>query len=157
MARKDRPYLPLYVQDFMTDEKLMECSAAATGVYIRIMCIMHKSEPYGTVLLKQKDKQNAKQNAKQNEIFACKLARHLPYDLATILGGLDELLAEGCLQIDGDLLVQKRMFEDGNLSETRSESGTLGGITTQENKNFAKAKPQANSQANSQAKSSTKP
>ena len=41
MARKDLPYLPLYVQDFLTDEKLMECTASATGVYIRIMCVLH--------------------------------------------------------------------------------------------------------------------
>ena len=43
MALRDQPYLPLYVQDFLTDEKLAECSAMATGVYIRLMCIMHKS------------------------------------------------------------------------------------------------------------------
>lgn len=144
MARKDKPYMPLYVQDFLTDEKLMECSASATGVYIRIMCIMHKSETYGTILLKQKDKQTDK----QTENFAKKLARHLPYDMPTILGGIEELVAEGCLYIEGDLLVQKRMFEDGELSETRSESGSLGGISTQQKaKNFALANVQAKHEA----------
>ena len=59
MALRDQPYLPLYVQDFLTDEKLIECSASATGVYIRVMCIMHKSDPYGMILLKQKDKQTS--------------------------------------------------------------------------------------------------
>ena len=44
MALRDQPYIPLYVQDFMTDEKLSECSAESTGVYIRVMCIMHKSQ-----------------------------------------------------------------------------------------------------------------
>lgn len=142
MARKDKPYLALYVQDFMTDERLMECSAAATGVYIRIMCMMHKSETYGTILLKQKDKQSDK----QIENFALKVAKHLPYELVVIESAISELLTENVLRIDGDSLVQKRMFEDGQLSQTRSDSGTLGGQKTQENiKNFALAKTQANS------------
>jgi hypothetical protein len=144
MARKDKPYLPLYIQDFMTDEKLMECSASATGVYIRIMCVMHKSIKYGTFLLKQKDKQ------KDNQIlnFATKLGKHLPYDLAIIISGLEELIGEGCLAIEGDFLIQKRMMEDGQLSETRSKSGSSGGKKTQskriKNKTFAKAKNKAN-------------
>ena len=71
MALRDQPYLPLYVQDFLTDEKLIECSASATGVYIRVMCIMHKSDPYGMILLKQKDKQTS--STIQN--FALKLIK----------------------------------------------------------------------------------
>lgn len=145
MSRKDKPYMPLYIQDFLTDEKLMECSASATGVYIRVMCIMHKSEEYGTILLKQKDKQKPK----QIENFASKLAKHLPYDLLTVLAGLDELITEGCLYIDGDKLIQKRMFNDGKLSETRSESGHLGGIRSYESRlNFAQANYEAKGQAN---------
>lgn len=141
MARKDLPYLPLYVQDFLTDEKLMECSASATGVYIRIMCVLHKCVPYGKILLKQKDKQKEK----QIENFALKFAKHFPYDLPTILHGLEELLNEECLQIEGDFLVQKRMFDDGSLSTTRSKSGSEGGKTTQKNRKiFALAKNEAN-------------
>jgi len=154
MARKDKPYLPLYIQDFMTDEKLNECSAAATGVYIRIMCVMHKSEPYGTILLKQKykqtDRQEFKQMDKQIFYFACQLAKNLPYQISVIAEGLQELVNEGCLQIEGDLLKQKRMFEDGILSSKRSLSGSKGGSTTQgKSSHFAKAKVQANIEANS--------
>jgi len=130
MARKDKPYLPLYVQDFMTDERLMECSAAATGVYIRLMCVMHKSNPYGTIVLQQKDKQNAQ----QIKNFAVKVARHFPYDLLTVESALTELLDQKVVQIEGDILLQKRMVDDGNLSETRSKSGKLGGETTSKNK-----------------------
>lgn len=32
MALRDQPYLPLYVQDFLTDEKLRECSYEAEFV-----------------------------------------------------------------------------------------------------------------------------
>ena len=51
MALRDQPYIPLYVQDFMTDEKLNECSAESTGVYIRIMCLMQITR--GTILLQK--------------------------------------------------------------------------------------------------------
>lgn len=141
MARKDKPYLPLYVQDFMTDERLRECSASATGVYIMIMCVMHKSENYGTILLQQKDKQSDHQIIN----FASKLLRHLPFNLEVISTGLQELVHEKCLFIDGDLLFQKRMVSDGNLSVVRADAGSKGGKTTKNNnKNFATAKIAAN-------------
>lgn len=82
MALRNQPYFPLYVQDFMTDEKLNECSAKANGIYIRLMCIMHKSEEYGTILLKQKYKQNEsksenllEQKSKQVSEFASQLSK----------------------------------------------------------------------------------
>lgn len=144
MARKDKPYLPLYVQDFMTDEKLIECSASATGVYIRLMCILHKQEIYGQLLLKQNDKQT--DNQIQN--FASKLARQMPYAIATICDGIIELSTNGVVTILDDILRQKRMYEDGMLSEVRSNSGSKGGKKTQK---FAKAKRKANNKAKQQA------
>lgn len=143
MARKDLPYLPLYVQDFLTDEKLMECSASATGVYVRIMCVLHKCIPYGKLLLRQKDKQNEQ----QINNFATKLAKYLPYDMLVIESGLNELIAEDVMQIEGDYLVQKRMVNDGILSAIRSESGKKGGGAQH---NLGTAKPLANNQANTE-------
>lgn len=151
MALRNQPYLPLYVQDFLTDEKLIECSAQATGVYIRIMCVMHKSEKYGTILLKQKDKQNPKQVLN----FAYKLAKFLPYQTDVITGGLQELLDAEVLKIDGDYLVQKRMVKDNEISEIRAKAGSKGGKNSRQKERnfastFAKAKSQAKHQANSE-------
>lgn len=151
MALRDQPYLPLYIQDFLTDEKLIECSAQATGVYIRLMCIMHKSETYGTILLKQTDKQNTEQTGKQISNFASKLVKQMPYSQQVIEAGLDELLTHDVLQIDGDFLIQDRMFRDGQLSKTRSETGKLGGKKT------AKAKRQANIKPKRQPKPQANP
>jgi len=143
MALRNQPYLPLYVQDFLTDEKLIECSALATGVYIKTMCVLHKSETYGTLLLKQKDKQSIK----PIENFASKLAKFLPWDLLTIISGLEELLNEEVLFIDGDLLTQKRMIKDGNISDKRSTAGSKGGKKSLgKGDDFAQAKFQANSE-----------
>lgn len=147
MSLRNQPYLPLYVQDFLTDEKLIECSAEATGIYIRLMCILHKSENYGKFLLKQK----FKQTDKQVKNFALQFALHMPYDLLVIENGLNELLDNDVIQIDGDLLFQKRMVKDGEVSEKRAVSGSKGGKKTQTKNNnfasnFALAKIQANSE-----------
>lgn len=165
MALRDQPYLPLYVQDFLTDEKLAECSASANGVYIRIMCLMHKSEEYGKISLKEKDicrgKSIGKTSGKYDgkvEIFAGKLARHLPYDFDEIESGLTELLDEGVLSIEDNTLCQKRMIRDAEISEKRAVSGRRGAIASNNRDNnpdpnpdnfagqFAGAKEAANSE-----------
>lgn len=145
MALRNQPYIPLYVQDFLTDEKLNECSAQSVGVYIKIMCIMHKSDEYGTILLKQKDKQTLS----TVENFALKLIKHLPFDLTVIKNAISELVAEGVLTIDGEKLFQKRMVKDNSISEKRSLAGSEGGKRTQ----FAKAKSKANGKAKVKANS----
>lgn len=147
MALREQPYLPLYVQDFLTDEKLAECSAESTGVYIRLMCILHKNEEYGCILLKQKDKQNESNIAN----FALKLAKQMPYDVPTIERSLMELIEEKVLILEEDLLFQKRMRNDGIISDKRSKAGKKG-ANKKIASDFAKAKMQANTQTNAIAK-----
>lgn len=142
MARRNQPYLPLYVQDYLTDEKLNRCSAATQGVFIKIMCVLHKTETYGTILLKQKDKQNGSKISD----FAAYMVRQLPFSKDEIESAMGELVDEGVLIIDGDAMYQKRMVKDYLLSEKRAESGAKGG---QKSKGFAQAKGEAKSQANS--------
>jgi len=151
MALRDQPYLPLYVQDFLTDEKLRECSAESIGVYIMLMCLMHKSAEYGAILLRQKDRQTGRQTSD----FAEKLTRHLPFNSAVIEQALIELLDEGVLSIEGDMLYQKRMVNDGKVSETRSKAGKKGAKVTN-SKGLAAAKQSANMSANMSAKQSAK-
>jgi hypothetical protein len=150
MALRNQPYLPLYVQDFLTDENLIECSAEATGVYIRIMCIMHKSKDYGTILLQQKDKQIVQQKTKQNEqqvfLFASKIAKHLPYSLEIIFNSILELVNEEVLTVNGDYLVQKRMVKDNDISCKRSTAGRKGGFATAKDAANNTTKDTANSE-----------
>ena len=153
MSRRESPYLPLYVQDFLTDEKLAECSAESTGVYIRLMCLLHKSETYGSILLKQK----YKQNESKIENFASQVSRQMPYEYDVVLRSLGELVEEGVISIDGDVLSQKRMVYDGKLSETRASAGKKGGRKGGKGSSasgasdafasdFAKAKSEANAE-----------
>lgn len=141
MARKDKPYLALYVQDLLTDERLINCSPSSHGVYLRLLCILHKQETYGKILLKQKHKQTVK----QIKNFASYIKKQMPFSEDEISDGITELFEEGVISIDGDCLFQKRMVSDYELSNTRSKSGKEGGLKTQlKNKKFAKAKVEAN-------------
>jgi hypothetical protein len=142
MALTDQPYLPLYVDDWMNNNKLKLCSPVAHGIMISVMCIMHKETEYGKILLKQK----FKQTDKQIENFALQIAKQSSFDLPEILPGLTELINEKVLEIDGDFMVNQRMVRDAKISLERSISGFKGGKKTQKtNKKFAKAKPKANS------------
>lgn len=117
---RNSPYLPLYVDSFVSDEKLNECSASANGVYIRLLCLMHKSEEYGKITVAKGTHDDLR------ALFADKLARHMPFPWAEIYGALDELINHGVVYIDGLSLCQKRMVKDGRLSEKRSALGRLG-------------------------------
>lgn len=147
MALRDLPYLPLYVQDYLTDERLNRCTAASQGIYIKMMCVFHKSDPYGGILLKQKDKQNESTSLN----FAYVFAKLLPFELLEIHNAILELLEDKVLRINGDFLFQKRMVEDNKLSEIRSLAGKKGGKKTQSKteyfaNDFALAKSEANTE-----------
>ena len=147
MALRNQPYFPLYVQDFLTDEKLIECSASANGIYIRIMCIMHKSTEYGVILLKQKDKQNNNQVLN----FAIKLSRQMPFSINEIESALIELIEQNVLIIEDDKLIQKRMRNDGIISEKRSTAGKKGAKNKKKSQQKnAKAKFQTNCKQNTE-------
>jgi hypothetical protein len=147
MALTNQPYLPLYVRDWLTSNKLKMCSTSAHGLMINLMCVMHKEDEYGTILLKQNFKHD--ENICLN--FASYLARLLPFDRGEIFTALTELIDENVLHFDGDKLVCNRMVNDASCSTKRAKSGAEGGKTTQKkNKKFAKAKVEANIEAKSE-------
>ena len=145
MSLRNQPYIPLYVQDFICDVKLRECSASSVGVYIFMMCLFHKSEVYGTLQLKERDRKTG------NNIsdFALKLTRHLPFDRDTIENALEELLETGVLSTveDGSCLYQKRMVRDGENSKVRAASGRGKSKTAAAAPTFAPAKVGAKCEA----------
>lgn len=128
----------------MTDEKLNECCAATHGIYIKgIMCLMHKSETYGKILLKQ----IYKQTSSKEKNFALQLVKHLPYSLIEIEQALTELIAEKVCHYEGDYICQRRMIKDNAISEARSKAGHTGGLVSSSKKTSKKkAKRQANSE-----------
>ena len=142
--------------DFLSDEKLRECSAGSIGVYVMLMCVLHKQKEYGAITLLPKDLKTP--DAVAN--FAIKLALHLPFDAEEIKEALDELIANEVLHLDNDRLWQKRMVKDGLISEARATAGKKGADAryTQKSKNeFAMAKPMANNIANGEANENEEP
>lgn len=145
MPLTNQPYLPLYVDDWMNNNKLKLCSPGAHGLMISIMCLMHKEEEYGKILLKQKFKQTDKQILN----FASQIAKQTCFDLLDVEMYLTELITEKVLFFEEDYLICNRMVNDAEISEKRSNAGKQGGKQTQLktknlNKNFAKAKHKAN-------------
>lgn len=145
MALTDQPYLPLYINDWLSNIKLKSCSANSHGVLINIMALMHKQENYGTILLQQKYQQSKQQISN----FATQFARILSFDFDEIEKGLIELIDENVLFIEGNILSNKRMIRDAEISKNRAESGSKGGKkTAKKNGKFATAKATAKNVAN---------
>lgn len=123
MALRNQPYFPLYVQDYLTDEKLNMCSWETQGIYIKILCVLHKQTEYGTILFKQ----TPKQKESTCLFFADVLIRNLPCQREDMLAALEELIYYEVLIITEDRLFQKRMVKDNAISEARSRAGKKGG------------------------------
>jgi len=119
MSLRNQPYIPLYVQDYLTDEKLNMCSWATQGIYIKILCVLHKQENYGKILFKQK------KGTCFN--FASILIRMIPCQIDEMKTALEELIENGVLVIDGNELIQRRMVKDNHIKEVRSKAGKKGG------------------------------
>lgn len=134
MALRDQPYFPLYVQDYLTDEKLNMCSWATQGIYIKILCLLHKQNPYGTILFHQ----NNKQNLNKIDFFVYYLSKQLPIQKEELHKYLTELITEEVLIMDDEKLYQKRMVRDGEISGERSRAGSLGGGSSL-NKQYGKS------------------
>lgn len=142
MSLRNQPYLPLYIQDYLTDEKLNMCSPAAQGVYVRIMCILHKQPKYGMLIMKQK----YKQNSSIIKDFACVLSKLITFEVQVIDDALTELIDEGVLTIDKEgNLFQKRMIDDGIKCEKKAAAGAIGGKNKQ-NSSKLESKIQANAE-----------
>lgn len=127
MALRDQPYITLYVQDYLSDENLSKCSLAAQGAYMRILCVLHKSETYGGILFGNL----FKQNLDASRYFATVLAKQTGIEIREISQIIDELLFYRVLKVgekDGvPFLYQSRMIRDSELSIKRSQSAKKGG------------------------------
>lgn len=140
MALKDQPYFPLYVHDIMADEKLIECSAETHGVYLRLLCLLHKEEDYGSIKLKAK----YKQTESKIEAFACLLERRMPFSFDEINRSLSELIEYDVIQFNGEKLSQKRMVKDGDVSVKRARAGAIGGQSSKQKPSKEETKSEQN-------------
>lgn len=156
MSLRKKPYLPLYVRDWLSSVKLNRCTANAHGIMINTMLNMHMEEDYGCISLNDLVKQNDNQQHNQQAQAVSILCKLLPFERHEVEQGLDELLQRKILYLENNMLVCKRMVKDNEISELRSGIGKLGGDNSLGKKNkLAQAKVKANSKAKVKAKSDT--
>lgn len=124
MKRKKLPYLALFIDDWMASAKVRKCSETTRGVYIDILCVLHKEKRRGSYSLHNQELKpmNSRSKtqlalAKPAEIqrlpyFAEFLVKRTGSSKSVILKALQELYHREILVVEGDTLIQPRMYRD---------------------------------------------
>ncbi len=116
MSERRKPWMKFYPADWQADEGLRQCGAAARGVWIELIAIMHKAETYGHLLIAGTSPSDAE------------IARAIAMEARTVRAGIAELerwrvfsrTAEG-------VIYSRRMVEDAAQAERDAENGRGGG------------------------------
>ena len=128
MPRKRNPYLPLYTRDIMSSPRCRALSCQATGVYLWLLCRLNEPPTPGAFRLSDWEAHpNWKRSLTQQclaepdkqrrlQFFARYLAKNdLPWNRKEVLDGLQELYRMGIVVVEGDMLVQPRMYKDNGF------------------------------------------
>ena len=122
--RKKLPYLALFIDDWMASAKVRKCSETTRGVYTDLLCILHKEPRRGSYSLHDQElKPNNTRSKTQLALAKPSEYQRLPYfaeflvkrtgsSKAVILKALQELFERKILVIEGDTLIQPRMYRD---------------------------------------------
>lgn len=137
------PAFMFYPDDFTGDGALTSCSHMAIGVWMLLLCRMHKAPTYGTLTLL---KQNVNQTENGGTILPMapdKICRLVGLSLADYLPIHNELLDAGVMRFDPEpgVFFSKRMVKDHQVRVARRAAGAAGGQKTQSKikEKFAKA------------------
>jgi hypothetical protein len=109
-----RPAFQFYPADWLTDLGLRKCSIAARGLWVDMLCLAHKSERYGHLVVA---------GAPMSD----------PEVVAAVAGASLELLAEleGARVFSrdpGGAIYSRRMVRDERVREARAAGGELGAV-----------------------------
>jgi DNA-binding Lrp family transcriptional regulator len=116
MDDQRKPWMKFFPADWIGDERLRLCSLAARGLWVDLMCLMHKGEPYGHLLVN-----GLTPNNKQ-------LSRMLGASATEIHARLKELRDAGVFSLtDFSVIYSRRMVRDGERQAKLHEQGKLGG------------------------------
>lgn len=128
MGRKRNPYLPLYTRDIMSSPRCRALSSQAAGVYLFLLCRLNEPPMPGAFRLSDWEahptwKRSLTQQCLANadkyarlQYFARYLSKNdLPWDKKEVLDGLQELYRMGIVVVEGDMLVQPRMYKDNGF------------------------------------------
>jgi hypothetical protein len=114
MTHRHRPWMKFYPSDHRADPALRLCSAAARGLWMEMLCLMHEADPYGSLLV------GGRQIS--NEQLAIQAGIHPVADL------LDELESAGVFSRDPNgTIFSRRMRRDEQRFEKDRANGKKGG------------------------------
>ena len=128
MGRKRNPYIQLFTRDILSSPRCRALSESAAGVYLFLLCRLNEPPTPGAYRISDWELHpNWKRSCTQQclatadkqarlQYFAKMLSKNdLPWKTATILVGLQELYKYGIITVEGDMLVQPRMFKDNGF------------------------------------------
>lgn len=135
IVKKDLPYLPLFKSDWLSSKKVRRCSAATRGIYADLLCVLHDEERHGCYSLHMQEERWRKSRSKTNlalakpdgfqrlPFFADFLVSRIGSPKKVILKALKELYERKIIVVEGDSLIQPRMYIDSEyqlLPETEA-------------------------------------
>lgn len=128
MGRKRNPVLPIFTRDILSSPRCRALSEQAAGIYFFLLCRLNEPPQPGAYRLsdwelhpnwRRSKTQQCLATADKYErlpYFAAMLAKNdLPWRQKNILAGLQELYKYGIITIEGDMLVQPRMYKDNGF------------------------------------------
>ena len=118
MRQACNPWMKFYPSDWRGDETLSVCSIGARGLWVEILCIMHKAEPYGHLVMRNGASPSIKQIAL--------LTRISEEEVSVLLHELEEAAVFNRTH-DG-VIFSRRMVRDEqkrNEGKEAAEYGTL--------------------------------
>jgi hypothetical protein len=122
MTARPLPWMKFSPDRWQRDEALRMCSAAARGVWMELICIMHRAEPYGHLLVRGKQPTD-----RQLSVIAGVTILELSTSLA-------ELEANEVFDRNDDgVIVCRGMVRDKEVHEEMSRRGIKGQRIKQQN------------------------
>jgi len=136
-----RPWFKFYTANWRGDPGLRLCSAAARGLWIEMLTLMHDAEPYGTLTL----------NGKAIEPALLAELTHIPAKEVTTL--VDELRDRGVFgTAKNGVIFSRKMKKDRKISEKGKENaGKRWGKTPKQPAEKPQQKPHPNGVPNARA------
>ena len=143
MGRKRNPYIQLFTRDILSSPRCRALSESAAGVYLFLLCRLNEPPTPGAYRIsdwelhptwKRSKTQQCLATADKYErlqYFAAMLSKNdLPWKQAAILAGLQELYKYGIVTVEGDMLIQPRMFKDNGfeLPDLDNDGDPIGTI-----------------------------
>lgn len=115
-AARRKPWMKFYPSDWQSDDALRSCSPASRGLWVEMLCVMHKAEPVGHLLV------NGKPPSPRVLAVLCGTT---PKEMQK---ALDELAGAGVFSLtDEGVIFSRRMVRDAAKAEEDKANGAKGG------------------------------